>query len=121
MDPRDQLPDEDDVEFFERLEGTPGLAAYYFIVPARAKVVGTVFEEGMLRRDFKYGGHPRIVLFIEAQTVKRLDGGTFEFTEKGKRSRYLRSVVRKAEHVEFWETFDDLREAVLQRALIGER
>lgn len=120
MDARDQLPDEDEVDFFERLERTPGLAAYYFIVPARAKVIGTVFEEAMLRRDFKYGVRPRIVLFLEAQTVKRLEGGAFEFTEKGKRARYLRSVLRKAEHVELWETFDDLREAVLQRALIGE-
>ncbi|MDG7006389.1 MAG: hypothetical protein JRM86_05585 [Nitrososphaerota archaeon] len=119
MDPRLQHPGEDDADFFERLEGDPELVAYFFIVPAKAKVVGTVFEEGMLRRDFKYGKLPRIVLFLEAGTVRSLSGGTFEFVEHGKRARYLRSFARKAEHVEIWNSLDDLKEAVLNRALIG--
>ncbi len=119
MDPRLQRPGEDDTDLFERLEGDPELEAYYFIMPAKAKVVGTVFEEGMLRRDFKYGRNPRISLFLEASTVKSLPGGGVEFVEKGKRARYLRSFSRKAEHVEFWSSLDDLKEAVLNRALLG--
>lgn len=119
MDPRLQRPGEDDDDFFERLESDPELTAYFFIVPTKAKVVGTVFEEGMLRRDFKYGKRPRIFLFLESGTVRCLPGGSFEFVEKGKRARYLRSFARKAEHVEIWNSLDDMKEAVLNRALVG--
>lgn len=49
MDPVDQRPGEDDADFFQRLE--QGVKAYMVILPARAKVLGTIFEGGLLVRD----------------------------------------------------------------------
>ncbi|MDG6969840.1 MAG: hypothetical protein JRN54_01870 [Nitrososphaerota archaeon] len=119
MDPVGQRPGEDDADYFERIEGENNPVAYLFIIPEKAKIIGTVFEEGMLRRDFKYGVKPRIILFLEEGTALALQGGVYEFISKGKRARYLRSLARKAEHVEFWRTFDELRDAVLWRVLVG--
>ncbi len=119
MDPEGQKPGEDDADYFERIEAENNPVAYLFIIPEKAKIIGTVFEEGMLRRDFKYGIKPRILLFLEEGTALAFPSGAFEFVSKGKRARYLRSLARKAEHVEFWRTFDELRDTLLRRVVIG--
>ncbi len=119
MDPEGQLSGEDDADYFERIEEEHTPVAYVFVIPEKAKIIGTVFEEGMLRRDFKYGHGPRVLLFLETGTANALPGGVYEFVSKGKRTRYLRSLARKAEHVEFWRTFEDLRDDLLRRVLVG--
>lgn len=119
MDPSDQRKGEPDDDFFRRLEVENDVDAYFVIVPARTKVMGTIFEEGMLVRDFHFGRDPFVALFPEASTVKLPDDGSIEFVERGKRTQYLKSVARHAKHVDPWEGLEDLRERVLKRALTG--
>ncbi len=116
MERQDQAPGEDDAEFFRRLELAEAVDSYFVILPARAKVIGTVFEGGMLRRDFHHGLHPRIVLFLEKGVAFEKAGGRWEFQVKGKRTRYLESLAARATHVAIWVDLDDLLEQVLQRA-----
>ncbi len=44
---------------------------------------------------------------------------SYDVIIRGKRTRYLKSLARKAEHVEFWHSLEELRESVLQHALVG--
>jgi hypothetical protein len=118
MDPKDQLAGEDDSDFFRRLEVERGVDSYFIIVPPQAKVLGTVFEGGMLIRDLHYGRRSTFSLFPSASSVEIRDDGEVVFLEKGKRTQYLRSLARKALHFQPWDDMEDLREAVLSRALI---
>lgn len=57
MQPADQLPGEDEADFFARLEAEYAVDAYFVIIPLNAKVLGTICEGGMLVRDFKWGAN----------------------------------------------------------------
>lgn len=118
MDPGDQREGESDGDFFHRLEDEHDVDAYFIIVPMQTKVLGTIFEGGMLERDFHYGQNPTVLLFLEQGFARREDGGTYTFTAKGKRTRYLESLAERAHHVHFWETFEELIDAVLTWALV---
>jgi hypothetical protein len=118
MDPGEQHPGEDESDFFHRLELDWGVDSYFIIVPSGTKVLGTVFEGGMLIRDLHYGKRSTFSLFPQASSVDVRDDGEMVFIEKGKRTQYLKSLARKASHVQPWTDFEDLREAVLSRALI---
>jgi hypothetical protein len=118
MDPSLQHEGEDEADFFGRLETENQFDSYFFILPAGAKILGLVFEAGMLVRDFAHGQSPPLVMFAERPTVKAGANGSIEFRERGNRTRYLRSVARRAKHFQIWDSTDDLREVVLQRALI---
>jgi hypothetical protein len=48
MDPSGQRPAEDSADFFRRPEVENFEDAYFTVLPARAKVLGTIFEGGML-------------------------------------------------------------------------
>lgn len=98
-------------DLFRRIEVEEKVDAYFVLVPLRTKVLGTVFEGGMLQRDFHYGRSPRIVLFLERGFAKE-DGGAYTFTVKGKRTRYLESLAEGAEHVLFWDSYEELLDAV---------
>ncbi len=118
MGPADQWEGEDEADFFHRIELERKVDAYFFIVPARCKVLGTIFEEGMLVRDFQRGRAPLIVLFPKDRTFKESEDGSVMFVEKEKRTQYLRSLARKAVHVQPWGSLEELRDAVLQWALL---
>ena len=119
MDPKAQLPDEDDAAFFHRLEVERQTETYFIIVPTRAKVLGTVFEGGMLVRDFQWGRNPRILLFLQEGFAEEDEDGGFTFTEAGKRTRYLESLANNAHHVERWSTFEGLMDAVQEWAEVA--
>lgn len=116
MDPTGQGNDEDDADFFHRLEKENNVQAYYFFVPNSGKFVGTAFEAGMLRRDFHYGENPRISLFLEAGFLTWNDDGTAEPALKGKRTRYITSVVNVAQHVEEWRSLEESFDRIVRRA-----
>lgn len=118
MDPDDQRDDESDGDFFRRLEDEHDVDAYFIVFPTRTKVLGTIFEGGMLERDFHYGQNPSVLLFLEDGFAKRQAPGTYTFTAKGKRTRYLETLAERAHHVEFWETFEELSDAIVTRALV---
>jgi hypothetical protein len=87
MDPAYQRPEESDSDFFRRLELENRVESYIVIVPSRAKLLGTLFEGGMLIRDFHHGDHPRIAFYPESSMVKISMAGSVEFVEKGNRTR----------------------------------
>lgn len=116
MDPSEQRPGEDEADFFRRLEVEHLVDAYFIILPDRAKVLGTVFEGGMLVRDFHFGRSPRIVLFAEDSVIKSDGRGAFEFVSKGRRTRYLRSLATRAEHVVVWRGLERLFASILDLA-----
>jgi hypothetical protein len=116
MDSADQRPREDDATFFRRLEIDHRVDAYFVFLPARAKVLGTVFEGGMLIRDFQFGRNPRIVLFVEAHLLAPDWRGGFEFVAKGKRTRYLRSLIARTHSVIRWTEADELLSSVVALA-----
>jgi len=113
METAGQRHDEDDAGFFRRLELDNRVDAYFVILPARAKVLGTVFEGGLLVRDFHFGRDPRIVLFVEARLLDSGFDGRFEFVAKGKRTRYLRSLVARAQSVIRWADVEGLFESIV--------
>ncbi len=101
MGPNLRRAGELDADLFRRLELEALVDAYFFVFALRAKVLGTVFEGGMLLRDFHLGGHPRIYLFIERGFAALRRDGSVEFTATGKRTRYLESLAAHAKHVDF--------------------
>ena len=107
-----QRPGESDARFFRRLEVENEVDAYFILLPLHAKLYGTVFEGGMLVRDSLFGRDPSIVLFIESGFAEGDAAGGLVFQAKGKRTRYLRDLVAAAEHAEFWQTYEDLMDAV---------
>ena len=111
MTPDQARTGEGPADFFRRLEVEARIDAYFFIVPLRAKVLGTVFEGGMLQRDFHYGRPPRVAMFLQRGFARESKGG-LTFTAKGKRTRYLESLAAEAEHVALWDSFDELLELV---------
>lgn len=117
MDPSDQQPGESDIDFFRRLEIENSVDSYFIVVPARTKILGTTFGEGILARDFQLGRAPYVALFPEMSTVRELANGDVEFTEKGKRTRYLKALARKSRHVEPWDGLEDLRDLAVARAM----
>lgn len=122
MDRDDQQPGELDGDFFHRLEVDLNIQYYFVILPPRCKVLGTVFEGGMLERDFHWGGHPKITVFLHESIIEPSDhAGSFEFREKGKRTRYMESVVARAENVVVWAHPDALmaKASKQTRALAG--
>lgn len=114
MTPESQRKNEDDALFFERLERD--VQAYFILVPLRAKILGTVFEGGMLRRDFKWGGHPRISIFIEKGFVRTDEDGVVTIEAKGKRTTYIKTLLKVADHVEEWETLEEAFDQMRRRA-----
>lgn len=74
----------------------------------------------MLERDFHHGHNPSVVLLLEEGFAKRESPGTYTFTAKGKRTRYLETLAERAHHVEFWETFEELSDAIVTRALVDD-
>jgi len=116
MDPSSQWPGEDEADFFRRLEVECLVDAYFIVLPARAKLLGTVFEGGMLVRDFHFGRNPKIVLFVEESVIQPDARGRFEFVAKGKRTRYLRSLVIRAEHVVVWNRVERLLASIVDYA-----
>ena len=116
MDPSVQRPAEDEADLFRRLELEHRVDAYFIVLPARTKVLGTVFEGGMLVRDFHFGRNPRIVLFVEESVIESDGRGRFEFIAKGKRTRYLRSLVTRAEHVVVWRGVERLLASIVDAA-----
>jgi hypothetical protein len=117
---QDQAAAEDDADFFGRLEVSEAVDAYFIILPRQAKVLGTVFEGGMLRRDFHYGVRPRIVLFLEAGTAEFDARSRWVFQVPGKRTRYLESLAARAEHVVVWADLDELMDQVLWWASVDD-
>lgn len=117
MDPADQHEGESDGDVFHRLEQEHDVDAYFVIVPMQTKVLGTIFEGGMLERDFHYGMNPSIVLFLEEGFAEDFGGGVYRFTAKGKRTRYLESLAERAHHVHVWDSFEGLIDAVLEWAM----
>jgi len=117
MDPTEQHPGEDNANFFRRLEVDHLVDAYFLILPSRSKVLGTVFEGGMLVRDFQFGRNPKIVLFIEARLLGPDLAGGFEFIAKGKRTRYLRSLLARAQYVIRWSEIEELLASVTALAM----
>lgn len=113
MDPAHQRPDEPPGEFFRRLELEHSVDAYCIIVPHATKVLGTVFEGGMLERDFHYGQNPRILLLLDRRFAVE-HRGVVRFTAEGKRTRYLESLASRAHHVAFWDEPEDLVDLVLE-------
>lgn len=121
MDPSHQRPGEDDADFFHRLEVEHEVDTYLIVVPMKAKVLGTVFEGGMLVRDRQRGFDPRIAFFPQHGYARQGSDGTVDFeTEgaKGKRTRYLQSVTRAAQHVELWEQPGDLLPRLVARSIM---
>lgn len=121
MDSADQRPGEDEADFFHRLEVEHDVDTYLIVVPTRAKVLGTVFEGGMLVRDRQRGLDPRIGFFPQRGYARQALDGTVDFeTEaaKGKRTRYLQSVTRAAQHVELWERPEDLLPRLVARSVM---
>lgn len=118
MDPEAQEEGESDGEFFHRLEDEHDVDAYFVIVPMRTKVLGTVFEGGMLERDFHYGRNPTVLLFLEEGFARNEGDGAYTFIAKGKRTRYLESIAERAHHVHLWETLEGLIDAVLAWAFV---
>lgn len=118
MDPGGQREGEADGEYFHRLEEEHDVDAYFVLVPRRTKVLGTIFEGGMLERDFHYGKNPTVLLFLERGFARHEGSGTYTFTAKGKRTRYLESLAERAHHVHLWETLEDLVDAVVTWALL---
>lgn len=116
MSPENQRKGEDDAAFFERLEAEGDVQAYFILVPAQAKILGTIFEGGMLRRDFKWGANPRIVLFVEKGTVAFDEDGNATLTLKGKRTTYLKSLIKVAQHLEEWSTLEEAFDGMAKRA-----
>lgn len=114
MDPSGQKPGERDGDFFHRLEIENEVDSYVITVPSNTKVLGTVFEGGMLERDFHYGANPRILLFLQSTYAGRDHHDKIEFVEQGKRTRYLESLADRAHHVGLWEEPEDLMELVLE-------
>lgn len=117
MDRADQKPGEPDDEFFHRLEVQHNIAAYYITFPLPAKVLGTVFEGGMLVRDFHHGQRPHIVLLLQAGFAAEDTEGNVTFTAKGKRTDYLRSLVKRAQRHLFWHTEEELVELLTEQVL----
>lgn len=116
MDPKGQKPSEDDADYFERIERERAIDAYFVVVPLRTKILGTVFEGGMLRRDFAHGRRPYIAVFIERGAARIDEHERWEFVEKGHRTRYLASLAKVAGLVQEWETLEDLVESLVERA-----
>ena len=118
MDPSDQLEGEADDAFFHRLETQHHVERYIIIVPPQTKILGTVFEGGMLVRDFHYGRNPEIMCFFH-ETFAKTDGrGQVTFTDQGKRTRYLESLAAKAHHVGFWADPEELVPMILRWATL---
>ncbi len=116
----ERAPGEDDADFFRRLELANRVDAYFVILPLRAKVLGTVFEGGMLRRDFHHGLSPRIFLFLERGIAEVDPQGRWTFKEKGKRTRYLESLAVRSEHIAVWADVGDLFDQVLRWAAVDD-
>lgn len=108
MDPDDQGKDESDGDFFHRLERQHEVDAYVIVFPTRTKVLGTIFEGGMLERDFHYDEDPTVLLFLQEGFARHEGGGKYTFTAKGKRTRYLETLAERAHHVGFWGSFEEL-------------
>lgn len=120
MDPDDQRDGESDGEFFNRLEDRARYRRLLHRRPDADEVLGTVFEGGMLERDFHYGHNPKVLLFLEEGFARSEDGGTYTFTAKGKRTRYLVTLAERAHHVHLWETFEELTDRILTWALVDD-
>jgi len=120
MRPDMRAPSESDADLFRRIEVSSGVDAYFIVLPLRTKVLGTVFEGGMLQRDFHYGRRPRIALFMEEGTARADHQGHWGFLTKGKRTRYLESLADRSEHVGLWADFDDLLDQVLAWAEVDD-
>lgn len=113
MDPGDQGEDESDGDFFHRLEREHEVDAYFIVFPTWTKVLGTIFEGGMLERDFHYDEDPTVLLFLQEGFARYEGAGEYTFTAKGKRTRYLETLAERAHHVAFWDSFEALEEKVL--------
>lgn len=118
MDPADQREGESDGDFFHRLEREHDVDAYFIVVPTQTKVLGTIFEGGMLERDFHYDEDPTVLLFLQEGFARDHGGGEYEFTAKGKRTRYLETLAERAHHVAFWDAFEELLDKVLTWATL---
>lgn len=108
-----QQKGEADGTFFHRLEKENRVERYIIIVPPRCKVLGTVFEGGMLERDFHYGRNPVIVCLFHSEFAGPESHDRVTFTEKGKRTHYLESLAQRAHHVGFWDEPEELIDAVV--------
>ena len=102
---------------FAQIEEDYPVERYFVVVPADAKVLGTVFEGGMLVRDFKWGGNPEIVLFLEDRFLEEDEDGTAQWA-KGKRTRYLDDLLRHAHHVATWSTLEEALDLIVGQALL---
>lgn len=118
MDPEQQGAKELDGDFFHRLEQENQIDAYFLIIPMRSKVLGTVFEGGMLERDFHYGMSPRLLLFLEEGFAKEGPKGSFQFLSKGARTRYLETLAHRAHHTGIWSQPEALLDMVLEWAFV---
>lgn len=116
MSPEDQRKGEDDADYFARLEKEHNVEAYFFFVPNQAKILGTVFEGGMLRRDVQWGKNPRIAVFVEKGFLTLGEDGDATLNVKGKRTTYLKSLLRVSNHIEEWDTVEDAFEQMMRRA-----
>jgi hypothetical protein len=113
-------PEETPADAFVRLERERGVAAYFLVFPARAKVLGTVFEGGMLVRDTHRGHRPYVAAFYERSFASEDDEGRVAFdgpAAKGHRTDYLRDVARIARHNAFWDSYEELLDLIEVRAL----
>lgn len=115
MESEGQCDGETDGAYFHRIEQEHRIGHYFLILPPGCKVLGTVFEGGMLERDFHWGRDPAIVLFLH-RSIAQVDGGRITFVEQGKRTRYLESVASRAHDVVFWETVEELERHALKRS-----
>lgn len=105
-----------DDELFHHIERYHGVTRYFIVIPSRAKVLGTIFEGGMLVRDFHYGRNPKIVLLIEDAYANPDDEGNYEWA-KGKRTAYLTSLAARAHHVDTWSSLEECLELAVEHAL----
>lgn len=105
-----------DDELFHHIETTLHVTRYFIIVPNRTKVLGTIFEGGMLVRDFHYGRNPEIVLLFEDEYANADEEGNFSWT-KGKRTEYLTSLAARAHHVDTWGSLEECLDLAVEQAL----
>lgn len=112
--PKDQ-PGMTNDELFHHIETAYRIEEYFVIVPADAKVLGTIFEGGMLVRDFHHGRRPKIVLFLDERFATMDDAGTVTFAE-GKRTQYLRDLLKRAHNTRYWNCLEDALDQVIEQA-----
>ena len=112
--PKDQ-PEMGNDELFRFIETTYAVDEYFIIVPADSKVLGTIFEGGMLVRDFHHGQRPKISLFLDERFAVVDDSGGVTFSP-GKRTQYLRDLLKRAHNVLYWNCLEDVLDLVAEQA-----